>query len=239
MTCTGQWGRSGTGRGAIVGPACAPSTSSRRGSPDGRARRAGVATECRTGGHNTDDVGFVQASSRRTTLFLLPGLSVLSGILGPDVEWRGAAMAAEDTGALRTAYFGAGDAKQLAPYFRSLSYRGVRSAAVGLAEGVEVVRVVYDSARVPFSDLLRIYFRRVDARDAGGQFKERGARFAPAVWCGDGPSRDFEEAERVLALLGRSGVFGNDPTEPLAVRIVPGKSREALEAAPFFVVAVV
>ena len=50
---------------------------------------------------------------------------------------------------------------------------------------------------------------------------------------------DFEEAERVLALLGRSGVFGNDPTEPLAVRIVPGKSREALEAAPFFVVAVV
>ena len=110
---------------------------------------------------------------------------------------------------------------------------------MGLAEGVEVVRVVYDGARVPFSDLLRIYFRRVDARDAGGQFKERGARFAPAVWCGDGPSRDFEEAERVLALLGRSGVFGNDPTEPLAVRIVPGKSREALEAAPFFVVAVV
>lgn len=84
---------------------------------------------------------------------------------------------ADGSSSVREAYFGAGDGRQLAPFFTDLGYRGVKSASVGLADGIiEVVRVRYDESRVKFSDLLRVYFRRVDAADGTGQFKVCASR---------------------------------------------------------------
>ena len=70
-------------------------------------------------------------------------------------------LAATDAGnTIREAYFGAGDSEQLAPFFRDLGYRGVKSVSTGMADGREIVCVKYDPVRTPYSDLLRVYFRR-------------------------------------------------------------------------------
>ena len=117
---------------------------------------------------------------------------------------RGAAWGAEDAGgtAMAVAFFGAGDGRQLSPYFRDLSYRGVSSATVGLADGAkEVVRVTYDPSRTSFADLLRVYFRRVDAADGEGQFKERGERYAPCIYAPDKAA--YNEARAVLQVGGK------------------------------------
>ena len=122
-----------------------------------------------------------RGTKRREILIASVSLGALaspSGVLGG----RKGAVAIADAGerSERVAYFAAGDPKQLAPFFRALSYRGVLAANVGLAaspssdaanEVVEAVRVRYDPKRISFSDLLRVYFRRVDATDGGGQFK--------------------------------------------------------------------
>lgn len=118
---------------------------------------------------------------RKALLSIVLPLPLLSGadILGLDC----AARAEENK--QTSAFFGAGDGQQLVSYFRELSYRGVKAATVGIADGREVVRVKFDESRLPFSDLLRVYFRRVDASDGGGQFKERGERYAPVIFAPD------------------------------------------------------
>mmetsp|Transcript_6482 Transcript_6482/g.11840 ORF Transcript_6482/g.11840 Transcript_6482/m.11840 type:complete len:309 (+) Transcript_6482:38-964(+) len=155
---------------------------------------------------------------RKALLSIVLPLPLLSGadILGLDC----AARAEENK--QTSAFFGAGDGQQLVSYFRELSYRGVKAATVGIADGREVVRVKFDESRLPFSDLLRVYFRRVDASDGGGQFKERGERYAPVIFAPDEAA--YLEASRVLRILGESQIFGNeDPSLALPVKIIQGQ----------------
>ena len=124
---------------------------------------------------------------------------------------------------IRRAYFGAGDAEQLAPFFRDLIYRGVKTATTGVADGkVEVVCVEYDQNRTPFSDLLRVYFRRVNAADGDGQFKERGEKYAPVIYAPD--SEALMEAKKVVQLLEESGIYGGEKKQvvPLPVKLLDG-----------------
>jgi hypothetical protein len=100
----------------------------------------------------------------------------------------------------------------------------VKTATTGVADGnFEVVCVEYDQKRTPFSDLLRVYFRRVNAADGKGQFKERGDRFAPIIYNPD--SEALMESKKVLQLLGESGIYGDNQQQivaPLPVNLVLG-----------------
>ncbi|XRB04113.1 peptide-methionine (S)-S-oxide reductase [Pycnococcus provasolii] len=126
--------------------------------------------------------------------------------------------AEQSTSTQEVAYFAAGDPTLLAPFFRELAYRGVARVTTGSADGVQAVRVTYDTSEILYSDLLRVYFHHIDAADGGGQFKERGEQYAPAIWTAGNESY-LKEADRALDLLAKSEVFGNKPTQPLAVKV--------------------
>lgn len=52
---------------------------------------------------------------------------------------------------------------------------------------LEVVKVIYDPAKVEYEDLLDYFMRHIDPTDAGGQFCDRGNSYTTAVF--------FEDAE--------------------------------------------
>ncbi|GHP07523.1 hypothetical protein PPROV_000626500 [Pycnococcus provasolii] len=126
--------------------------------------------------------------------------------------------AEQSTSTQEVAYFAAGNPTLLAPFFRELAYRGVTRVTTGSADGIQAVRVTYDTSEILYSDLLRVYFHHIDAADGGGQFKERGEQYAPAIWTAGNESY-LKEANRALDLLAKSEVFGNKPTQPLAVKV--------------------
>ncbi|MEM6758866.1 MAG: peptide-methionine (S)-S-oxide reductase MsrA [Pseudomonadota bacterium] len=47
---------------------------------------------------------------------------------------------------------------------------------------VEAVQIIYDPAQVSVETLLSLFFRSVDPTDAGGQFCDRGATYATAIF---------------------------------------------------------
>jgi peptide-methionine (S)-S-oxide reductase len=59
------------------------------------------------------------------------------------------------------------------------SYQQVAS---GATKHTEVVQVVYDSTKVSYERLLRIYWHNVDPFDGTGQFCDRGSQYRPAVF---------------------------------------------------------
>ena len=56
----------------------------------------------------------------------------------------------------------------------------------------EVVRVVFDPARVTYSRLLEVFWRQIDPTDPDGQFVDRGAQYGTAIFY-------HSEAQRLLA----------------------------------------
>lgn len=46
----------------------------------------------------------------------------------------------------------------------------------------EAVRIEYDSNRVDYAELVKIFFRSVDPTDGGGQFCDRGHSYSTAVY---------------------------------------------------------
>ena len=54
----------------------------------------------------------------------------------------------------------------------------------------EVVEVTYDTSKLSYDQVLDYFFRHVDPTDGGGQFCDRGAPYAPAIFT----SNDAEKA---------------------------------------------
>lgn len=92
----------------------------------------------------------------------------------------------------------------------SPSYTAVASGSTG---HLEAVRVMYDPAVVSYADLLEVYWRTMDPTDAGGQFADRGAQYAPAIFVANEEERAAAEASR--AALDADGPFD----EPIIVPI--------------------
>lgn len=79
----------------------------------------------------------------------------------------------------------------------------------------EVVRVIYDPARVSFGTLLDVFWHNIDPTDSGGQFVDRGSQYRSAVFYHSPEQRRLAEASRDR--LARSGRFG----QPLVTEILP------------------
>lgn len=68
--------------------------------------------------------------------------------------------------------------------------------AQGETGHLEVVQVIYDPNKVSYSQLLDHYWVNVDPLDADGQFCDRGASYAPAIFVHDDRQRHLAEASR-------------------------------------------
>ena len=73
---------------------------------------------------------------------------------------------------------------------------------------VEAVKVTYDPSKVTYGTLVTHFWRTVDPTDAGGQFCDRGASYATAIFVGDEAQRRAAEVSRAAAAkrLGKSVV---------------------------------
>ncbi|PSQ75656.1 MAG: peptide-methionine (S)-S-oxide reductase [Bacteroidetes bacterium QH_7_62_13] len=85
-----------------------------------------------------------------------------------------------------TSGFAGGEKKN--PSYREVSY--------GNTNHTEVVQVVYDSTKVDYERLLRIYWHNVDPFDGGGQFCDRGSQYRPALFAHDARQRRLADASK-------------------------------------------
>jgi len=69
-----------------------------------------------------------------------------------------------------------------------------REVANGGTNHTEVVQVVYDSTKVSYGRLLRVYWHNVDPFDGTGQFCDRGSQYRPAIFARD--DRQFRRAQQ-------------------------------------------
>jgi peptide-methionine (S)-S-oxide reductase len=88
------------------------------------------------------------------------------------------------------------------------SYREVAS---GQTDHTETVQVIYDTTKVSYERLLRIYWHNIDPSDGSGQFCDRGSQYRPAIFVHDAEQR--RQAEQSKAKV--AGLFVN----PIAVEI--------------------
>lgn len=58
---------------------------------------------------------------------------------------------------------------------------------------VEVVRVVYDPAKLAYRKLLEVYYDNVDPFDDGGQFCDRGEGYRPVIFVANASERKVAE----------------------------------------------
>jgi len=78
---------------------------------------------------------------------------------------------------------------------------------------VEAVRVIYDSARIGYDELLDVFWHQIDPTDAGGQFADRGPSYATAIFVHDEEQRRRAEASK--ARWDGSGIFGAPIVTPI------------------------
>ena len=88
------------------------------------------------------------------------------------------------------------------------SYREVAS---GATKHTEVVQVVYDSTKVSYERLLRVYWHNVDPFDGTGQFCDRGSQYRPAIFA-------HTDRQRRLAEESKAAVAARFD-QPLAVEV--------------------
>ncbi|MBX3531170.1 MAG: peptide-methionine (S)-S-oxide reductase MsrA [Rhizobiaceae bacterium] len=77
----------------------------------------------------------------------------------------------------------------------------------------EAVRVEYDSNRVDYDELVKIFFRSVDPTDGGGQFCDRGHSYTTAV---------YAVGDEQLAIAGKAkAVAAKELKKEIVTEVVP------------------
>ncbi len=71
-----------------------------------------------------------------------------------------------------------------------------REVAYGNTNHTEVVQVVYDSTKVDYERLLRVYWHNVDPFDGDGQFCDRGSQYRPAIFAHDDQQLGLAKASK-------------------------------------------
>jgi peptide methionine sulfoxide reductase msrA/msrB len=92
------------------------------------------------------------------------------------------------------------------------TYKQVSGGGTG---HIEVVKVIYDPARISYEQLLDVLWQHVDPTDPGGQFVDRGAQYRSAVFYADKTEKRL--AEQSKQRLSASGRF----SKPIATDILP------------------
>ncbi len=81
------------------------------------------------------------------------------------------------------------------------TYKQVSAGGTG---HIEAIKVVYDPAKISYSQLLDVLWRHIDPTDAGGQFVDRGDQYRSAIFYATDEERQIAEAsKKALAASGR------------------------------------
>jgi len=82
---------------------------------------------------------------------------------------------------------------------------------------VEAVQITFDNSRISYAEIVRLFLRSSDVVDAGGQFCDRGAAYATAIFARNPAQRAAAEAEiaqaeqdlgqRVVTPVRNAGTF--------------------------------
>lgn len=78
---------------------------------------------------------------------------------------------------------------------------------------LEVVKVIFDPAKISYDEILDVYWRQIDPTDAGGQFVDRGRAYSTAIFYHSDQQRTIAEASKKK--LAASGVFDKPIVTPL------------------------
>jgi len=92
------------------------------------------------------------------------------------------------------------------------TYKQVSAGGTG---HIEAIKVVYDPAKISYSQLLDILWRHIDPTDAGGQFVDRGDQYRSAIFYATDEERQMAEASKKA--LSASGRFDR----PIVTDILP------------------
>ena len=76
------------------------------------------------------------------------------------------------------------------------TYKQVTAGGTG---HYEAVKITYDSNKVSYDELMRLFFRSVDPTDGGGQFCDRGNSYRTAVFVSDPAEKAVAEAAKAEA----------------------------------------
>jgi peptide methionine sulfoxide reductase msrA/msrB len=85
---------------------------------------------------------------------------------------------------------------------------------------VEAVQITYDPSVVPYSDLLKVFWRQIDPTDPAGQFVDRGPEYRSAIFYHDAEQKRLADSSKKA--LAESGRFD----KPIVT--------EVIKASPFF-----
>nr|WP_319258017.1 peptide-methionine (R)-S-oxide reductase MsrB [Desulfosarcina sp.] len=92
------------------------------------------------------------------------------------------------------------------------TYKQVSAGGTG---HIEAIKVVYDPAKISYSQLLDTLWRHIDPTDAGGQFVDRGDQYRSAIFYATDEERQMAEASKKA--LSASGHFDR----PIVTDILP------------------
>ena len=81
------------------------------------------------------------------------------------------------------------------------SYKGVSAGGTG---HLEAVQVLFDPAHISYSDILAVFWRKINPLDAGGQFVDRGKSYTTAIFY-------HTEEQRTQALKSKKEMEGKGP----------------------------
>jgi peptide-methionine (S)-S-oxide reductase len=102
------------------------------------------------------------------------------------------------------------------------TYQAISTGRTGHAE---VVRIVFDPAKVTYQQLLDVYWRNVDPFDGRGQFCDKGSQYRPVIYVHDAEQKKLAEdskAQKAKELAERFKF-------PIAVTIEDAKPFTAAE----------
>jgi peptide methionine sulfoxide reductase msrA/msrB len=90
-----------------------------------------------------------------------------------------------------------------------------KQVSAGGSGHVEAVKVVFDPEKIPYQELLEVFWRKVNPTDAGGQFVDRGSQYRSVIFYAD--KQQHQAAEASKKELAASGVFD----KPIVTEILP------------------
>lgn len=85
---------------------------------------------------------------------------------------------------------------------------------------LEAVKITFDANKIAYEEILRIFWRSIDPTDAGGQFCDRGASYATAIFAVD--EKQAETAKASKEAIDKAGILPKPIVTPV------------LKAAPFY-----
>jgi peptide methionine sulfoxide reductase msrA/msrB len=104
------------------------------------------------------------------------------------------------------------------PPFQKL--KGVVEVLAGYTGGTGPNQITYDPSVVPYSDLLKVFWRQIDPTDPAGQFVDRGPEYRSAIFYHDAEQKRLADSSKKA--LAESGRFD----KPIVT--------EVIKASPFF-----